>query len=269
MCAKLKEQTMLKKFSLYRTGLLVVLLSTGGCTSISSTFLRRHEDDNMNGISNGSPGIHNHARPFKGIPVTLKIPTHLDVAIDETLLFVEKPGTDELMNTQLSRRHLNVRTDIQFSDKIFTVDLKRPAAGSLDYDIEFQGEKNPQYFSKVGYHIVDETIKDITAVITGLTPTTKKPGESQANDATPPPKPADKVIQSNRTVAWKRFDLHAADFEDQVLLFVNHHLNNCHSCGLIQSTDSIPTEVAPDCLIGGQEVPMRTTNSFSGSSYVR
>jgi hypothetical protein len=209
--------------------LLPTLLS--GCTSISSTFLQRAEDDAMLGLSNGKTGIHDHARPFKGIPVTLQIPTHLDVAIVETLLCTDDPSSGKLTLLPLSKRHLDVLPNIQFSDKVFTVDLKRPAAGSLDYEIEFQNEKDsPQYFQQISYHVVDQTLKDISAVIANLKPLSPPlaiPTAAKSSDSDSP-----EITPLTRTIAWKRFDIHSPDFEDQVLAFVNEHLNDCHSCSL-------------------------------------
>ena len=206
-----------------------------GCTSISSTFLQRAEDDAMLGISNGKTGIHDHARPFKGIPVTLKIPTHLDLAIVETLLFSDDPTSGKLTHLPLSKRHLDVQPSLQLSDKVFTVDLKRPAAGSLDYEIEFQNEKDsPQYFQQISYHVVDQTLKDISAVIANLKPIQPTPAFPTANQKSSDEPSLAPLV---RTIAWKRFDIHAPDFEDQVLAFVNQHLNDCQSCSLTPDDD--------------------------------
>lgn len=206
-----------------------------GCTSISSTFLQRAEDDAMLGISNGKTGIHDHARPFKGIPVTLKIPTHLDLAIVETLLFSDDPTSGKLTHLPLSKRHLDVQPSLQLSDKVFTVDLKRPAAGSLDYEIEFQNEKDsPQYFQQISYHVVDQTLKDISAVIANLKPIQPTPAFPTANQKSSDEPSLSPLV---RTIAWKRFDIHAPDFEDQVLAFVNQNLNDCHSCSLTPNDD--------------------------------
>lgn len=219
------------------TALSTLLLPTllAGCTSISSTFLQRADDDAMLGISNGKTGIHDHTRPFKGIPVTLKIPTHLDLAIVETLLFTDDPTSGKLTHLPLSKRHLDVQPSLQLSDKVFTVDLKRPAAGSLDYEIEFQNEKDsPQYFQQISYHVVDQTLKDISAVIANLKPIQPTPAFPTANQKSSDFPSLSPLV---RTIAWKRFDIHAPDFEDQVLAFVNQNLNDCHSCSLTPNDD--------------------------------
>lgn len=229
--------------------LAVAFAGAVGCTSISSTFLHRLDDDAMVGISNGQAGINQHARPFKGIPVTLKIPTHLDISIVETLMFVDQPESGKLTHLPLARRHLDVLPEVQVSDKVFTVDVKRPAAGSLDYEIEFQdGKGNPQYFSQVGYHVVDQTIRDITAVVANLKPIGPLSGESTGRASATKQKEGDGVVLEPmvRTVAWKRFDLNAPDFEDQVLFFVNQHVNDCHSCGVVQTQE--PMSLEPECV---------------------
>lgn len=242
------------------------LYLTAGCTSISSTFLHRQEDDAFSGISNGKTGIHQHARPFKGIPVTLKIPTHLDVSIVETLIFVDEPTTGKLTNLPMTKRHLDVVPEIQVSDKVFTVDLKRPAAGTLDYEIEFQdGKDNPQYFNQVSYHVVDQTLKDITGVIANLKPLTplnaRPTGRASGTRVTADNGPA--LEPMIRTVAWKRFDLNSVTFEDEVLAFVNLHLNDCHSCGLVEPREYVPLD--SECIRSDSEMLPQTqgTNALA------
>jgi hypothetical protein len=217
------------------------VISSTGCTSMSSTFMQRQEDDQLLGISNGKLGTHNHARPFKGIPVTLKVPTHLDLSIVETLLVVEKEVTVpdkpnqkilEVKQLESGIRNINIFPHVVHSDKVFTVDPKRPAAGNLDYTLQF--DKDSQYFKSIAYHNVDETINDINAVIATLKPSNS---EKKASPTTAPKE--EKIKEENktkdvkeitRTLAWKRFDLQARDLEEQIAVFVSEHLSDCQSC---------------------------------------
>lgn len=208
---------------------IVVLMLTGatGCTSISSTLLNRTESDELIGNSNGKNGKHCETRPFKGVPITLRVPTHVDVAIQEKVRF--RLGDGGLKRIDSSHRNLSVATDLIYTDKVFTVDVKRPAAGTSDYTMEFgtrneDGLDNSQYFKSLENKIVDETIKDITGAID----TVFSALPSSTDDE--PQERAVTYFHEWRTVAWKRFDIDELDFEDQVGAFVERHLNGCNSC---------------------------------------
>jgi hypothetical protein len=60
-----------------------LLLCVSGCRSIGSTFVQRMDDDRLVGNSNGKTGLHDNAKPFKGIPVTIPVLTHVDISIIE------------------------------------------------------------------------------------------------------------------------------------------------------------------------------------------
>lgn len=210
-----------------KLGLILSLLATVGCTSISSTALNRTDGDTFYGSSNGDPGANGETRPFKGIPMTVRVPTHVDVTIKEKVLL--RVTDTEVVYLQAPKKHLSVESDIVYTDKVFTVDPKRPGGGSLDYNIGF-GSKNEnydnrQYFKSIGTQITDTTIKDITKAIATVTEAiTTSTGQLDVNRL------PGKVVVKHRTVAWRRFDVDAPDFELQIQCFVEQHMNNCNSC---------------------------------------
>jgi hypothetical protein len=112
---------------------------------------------------------------------------------------------------------------------VFTVDLKRPAAGTLKYGVTF--DEKSQYFKEITYKNVDETIKDITEIISSLpTKPTKTAEPSGKKPQEPPPETTKKnasLEEISRTIAWKRFDIQAPDLENQIAIFVNEHLGDC------------------------------------------
>ena len=116
--------------------LSLVLLATFtlvpiGCTSMRSTMINRYEDDTFAGNSNGDLKRHDMARPFKGVPITIKVPTHVDVKIIETsYLFDNGSGLSEF---KLMYPHRDVEIVTIETEKVFTVDFKRPISGSLNY----------------------------------------------------------------------------------------------------------------------------------------
>ena len=206
-----------------------------GCTSVKSTALNRTETDVFIGNSNGKPRAHCAARPFNGVPITLRVPTHLDIVIKEKIYLKLGEERGSLSRLKADKRSLFVETQIIETDKVFTVDPKRPAAGQLDYTMKFGadesgadgGKDNSQYFSSLNSRIQDDTIKDITGALKAVTDslaakTNIGDGDSKA--------PAPILVPDIRTVAWRRFDIDACDFEQQVADFVAIHMNSCNSC---------------------------------------
>ncbi len=200
-----------------------------GCTSISSTLVNRTDNDVFIGNSNGNPKDHCDARPYKGVPITVRVPTHLDVVIKEQI-FLASTGGNAPVRQKTSSRHLYVESAVVETDKVFTVDIKRPAAGVLNYTMTFgtntNGLDNSQYFSALKSHIQDDTIKDVTTALKTLSPLFAKKASAggTATDGDT------QIILDSRTVAWKRFDIDACDFEQQVAAFVDRHLNCSNNC---------------------------------------
>lgn len=197
-----------------------------GCTSISSTLLNRSDDDTFYGNSNGEQGLHDTTKPFKGIPITVRVPTHVDIYVREKVRFLV--GTDEIDYLVTPTRNLSLDTKLIYTNKVFTVDPKRPAAGSLNYTMDFgDGRPNDQYFEQIKSKITDQTIEDITTAL--ATVTTAITTSTEENEGSKSNLPAG-VLEKTRTVAWKRFDVDALDLEHQISEFVGVHMNNCHSC---------------------------------------
>lgn len=216
------------------------ILSLVGCQSFSSTMLNRLGDNSFIGNSNGYADCANGARPFKGIPITLQVPSHLDVFIDEVYYLqgetktcgegedqtisyttINEPLSDDSSRTRI----LNVRTKLIKTKKVFTVDYKRPGSGSLNSNTTFSDE---QYFKSITNSLTDTTITDSAALLD----TVLKGVSTDAAGPTAEQMEAFKdVVRDTRVVAYKRFDINEPDFEMQVEAFVNQHLNNCDRCG--------------------------------------
>ena len=209
-----------------------------GCTSVSSTLLNRTDGDMFYGNSNGKLKSEGQTRPFEGIPITVKVPTHVDVAIKEKIRF--KIGHNSIQRLMTCKRHLFVDTSLIHTDKVFTVDIQRPAAGTLDYEVEFGTGADRQYFDSIKSKIVDETIADTTTAINAvITAIRTNAGEGdKLTDSTG-------LIEEVRTVAWKRFDIDAPDFELAVSEFVDRHLNCCNSCQEYAASNCPNFELAP------------------------
>ena len=113
----------------YRISLLLFLAISTGCTTSRSTMLNRHED----GLFTKNCDV-----PTRGIPITLKVPTHLDVTIIETYYLEDRSAGEtkfaDLREVPMNgHRNLTVETKTIETEKVFTVDWIRPAAGVLEY----------------------------------------------------------------------------------------------------------------------------------------
>ena len=125
---------------------------------------------------------------------------------------------------------LNVASNLRYTEKVFTVDVKRPAAGKAKWEMEFGDD---QYFDKVSAEIEDETIKEVSAAVNSLLGTILPGGASRSSLTTgnsPDVLKELKVVAGTRSVAWAEFDINDCDFEEQVRSFVDIHLNSCHNC---------------------------------------
>ena len=223
---------------------LLSLLGMAGCTLMKSTMLTRFDDNSFAGQSNGVPQQHGQPRPFRGVPVALKVPTHVDVAITETYFLYladAKNGNRTLQEAVFDDprvpRNLDVKITPIMTKKLFTVDFVRPAAGTLDYKAEFT---NDQYFSSIENTIVDETIQDITAAIKTVAPSLGLQATAEIGTNL-----ASRVATATRTVAYARFDIDAPDFEEQLNSFVLLHVTGCHGCQGRKTLDLDPMTNEP------------------------
>lgn len=175
----------------------------------------RLEDNSFAGNSNGCPKFFGQTRPYKGVPVTLSVPTHLDVYVEETY-FLGDPNfqTSDVLDEALGGTIRNVRTDVIRTKKVFITDFKRPAAGSLDMTQTFNDE---QYWDSIQSTVNDQTIAESTKLLS----TVLKVIPAKATGAGDSP-PA--YERKTRVVAYQRFDMNDPCFEQQVEEFVNAQL---------------------------------------------
>ncbi len=189
----------------------VLLVSLAGCTSFKSTILQR--------TPGGGFQLNQPQSQTRGVPVKLKVPTHLEVVIQEEF-FLQKTGDQNAPQFEeiFVKRHgqvvrpLNVETEVIYTDKVFTVDFRRPAGGVLNInEMKFDSE---QYFGSLKATYTEQTLKDIHDALGSL----KGPlGFKTAVD--------DPHLKSfNREVARARFDISEPGWEDQLHCFVEQHV---------------------------------------------
>lgn len=211
-------------------GLLVSV--SVGCIGMTSTMLNRTDSDDYS-INKPAGRIHHVT---KGVPVTMKVFSHLDVRIVETLYYTDH-GKSGLQPVLMGRRLFDVSTKPIRTSKVFTVDFKRPGGGSLGYKADFNEQ---QYFTTFKNKITDETISDINKALGRTKPIIKKflsTGGGPIKLATDNDDISQQLVEVQRHVAYQRFDINDPNFEFNIDTFISQHLNNCHSC---QTPPSIP-----------------------------
>jgi len=136
-----------------------------GCSSLKSTMLTRDET-NMGWQTVKSCGV----------PITLSVPTHLRVQIQERRFLTPDVDTHKWIPLFDDQKRaviaLDVKLDFIRTEKIFTVDFKRPAAGTIDFSADFQN----QYITKLSSSITDRTIADVSLALQGILSVVPKGG---------------------------------------------------------------------------------------------
>ncbi|QDT96701.1 hypothetical protein [Gimesia aquarii] len=200
---------------------LLLALSTG-CGSIKTTAYDRLEDDTL---------IANPDKHLKGVPVTLKIPTHLKLTIEEkTFWYVEG---SELTRVSSCRATRDVTPEVQYTEKIFLVDPVKPGAGSSEYGFTFKGGTD---FSGSGqldglqYSITDTTITQSAQLLKdaiGFVRAFPKPATGQKTGFGGGNQNVNSldVIETTRVIAWSQFDINSEHFEEEVMGFLDTYLN--------------------------------------------
>jgi hypothetical protein len=212
--------------------LALFLATATGCTSISTTHVKRDP------FTCGWDTKH-----LRGVPVTVKVPTHLEVRVIETqYLFGRSPITIHGVPFATRRVEYAVRE----KDEIFTVDFVRPAAGTGSADISFDG----QYFKTVNGNIDDRTLRDITAGIKNIFGTIGKlPGAKAPIALTGLKTVADvtdiKTIDS--VIAVRLFDVNDPGMVELVHEFLQTYLTGCTPPCLGVPATSMP--VGPPILV--------------------
>lgn len=201
-----------------RYSLFFLLLAVTGCTSFSSTPMTRWDDGTFSGDSNGKRSFFCASKPYKGIPVRVKLQTHVDVWIDEEYCLATD-GSAPVDNL----RFMKVRQEPVTTEQVIIVDFKRPAAGTGDFKLKFSEE---QYFSNIDSHVIDKTIEQSTALVA----TVLKAASTANESGQPAVKETPQFEWKVRTVAYQRFDLSNPNYEAELDEFVSHHLNNCNQC---------------------------------------
>jgi hypothetical protein len=195
----------------YPFAVACILLAVIGCTSMTSTMLTRDESNRF----------WTRKGPLKGVPITLKVPTHVQLTVFERH-FLVKDKDGHVVRLALPYVVRDFSQEFIYTEKVFTVDFKRPASGTYNLGLELTDDQYIQHFR---HDVTDTTIKDVTNLVTQLAPGggglrgLTASGEEEVDNHC-------EEIQS--VVAVQIFEIDAPDFEDQVAAFISCHLNQAH-----------------------------------------
>ena len=208
--------------------LLISVSAICGCSTSSSTFLFKDEF-NLNWLN---------IKHLKGTPITLRVPTHVKVYVYEKkfLQAVTAGGVKEIKFIETATPMRDFAQDFIYTEKIFTVDFKRPAAGTLNLQVDYTAD---QYIDSVKQDITDETIARTGEFFqrlgaSGLIQTSANAGKNVEEN----------IKEVKSVIAVGVFEIDAPDFETQVMDFLNIHLNvscdqpNCKYSGGAQQASN-------------------------------
>ena len=199
----------------------VLVVTFPACMSTQSTLLHRDETNQW----------WQRKGKLKGVPITLKVPTHIKVEVLEHhyLTNITPSGgggteTGNLEFVELNTPIRSVKTELIETEKVFTVDPKRPAAGSLNASIKFDG----QYFDDIDYDVSDETIADLTNLIGNVAR-----GGLFGNPTTSGEEVDKRIQQIDSHVASAMFALDSPTVELEIQQFLTKHISGCHTCNVV------------------------------------
>jgi hypothetical protein len=197
-----------------RTGplsfVLCLAVLTAGCSSISTTHLKRNED------TCGWDTTHLH-----GIPITIDVPDKFRVEIVESQYFHAKSNrivSNASDNKPVSTRKATV--SVTLKKEIFTVDFVKPASGQLSTSVDL--DPKSQYFTEINNKITDTTIDSIANAIntigSSIQPLIGGKSSALVGDFTG-------VTEIPRTVAVGFFDVNDRHALEKIHAFLCQHIN--------------------------------------------
>jgi hypothetical protein len=211
--------------------LFFLLAVMSGCASFSTVPITRQDSNTMSGDSNGTPRWHCKTRPFRGVPMKIRVQTHVDIFIEEHYALWKGEKFETWQQKDIPIKFYSVRPENVFTEQVIITDFKRPGSGVLDLKLEFNDD---QYIDKITSSIQDTTITDSAALIGTIITKVGAAGPTFNNFENTA---KERWQWKTRTVAFHRFDINAPDYEIQLEDFVNTYLDSCNRCGFIATHD--------------------------------
>jgi hypothetical protein len=197
-----------------------------------------------------------HHGKLHGVPITLKVPTHVKVYVYETY-YLKTVSAGNAQRTERIKLPYTLRDfsqDFIYTEKIFTVDFKRPAAGTFNLRLDMTED---QYIQNVAHDVTDTTIQAVDGLIKKLAPSGLIPslasGDASGNN------PLKNLYPVKSVVAVGVFEIDAPDFEQRLTAFINLHLTQSHDAFVtdpsVAAIQRIGLENPPQPALPGLEFP--------------
>ena len=199
-----------------------VQIGQASCSAIRTTPMTRHANEELSV---------DECSPLKGVPVMLKVPSHLEVEIIETTYYDYcKDGQLQPVYEVNPARRASVQ--LRYIEKMILVDPVRPFSGQGGYGFGFTGpptatglppdaNQGNGYLGQFSYTATDTTIKDTATLLATVAPLV---GITKAA-ATPSTAPlSDSLIKLERTIALRRFDLAMPNLQGELQCFLDTHI---------------------------------------------
>ena len=201
------------------------LLFLSGCSSIRTRMWTRDETETLHT---------DNCQHLRGVPVMLKVPSHLEITIVEHLYAAHAEGRLEIV--KLRRPDLEAFTELKYTEKMFLVDPVHVLAGSGAYGFGFaksdMSSRIPNangddgtghgYLHDSHYQADDQSITTIASLIANVA------GVSRARKSATGP-PGMNLTTIDRVVAFRRFDLATPNIDQEVQAFLDEQLNQSHA----------------------------------------
>ena len=196
-------------------GIVAIIIVVGGCNSVRTTFLKNDGRGNLCKESNICR---------QGLPVMVKVPTHVDVEIIQTDVWkVEKNGTNprKLVHIPDATSRSHKVTPIA-TEKMFVIDPKRPASGTGAFGFGFDSTENPGkgILTSAAYKSEDTTLKDSANLLLNAVGVAGKLTSTNIDQEN------DKLVSAERTIAYRRFPVDQ-DLSANIQAFLNEYITNC------------------------------------------
>lgn len=197
----------------------VVLVFAPGCTGVESRLFYR---------DSAQPGW--RQEKLRGVPVTVQVASHVKISVIDRRFFYQEDA--DSMPVEVNARSRGVEYQFIHTSKLFTVDPKRPAAGSSKWSLDLNG----QYPKSVRNDVSDLTIQQISLAIEAiaqsgglenLVPTVNALPASERSAAAANKAEAQRYSSFDSVVATRIFDVEEPGFEDRVREFLDVYVGGC------------------------------------------
>lgn len=175
----------------------------------------------------------------KGIPVTVKIPTHVDAVINEQYFITKGKSvasdgsldanreTTQIPNLGKPLRTVSLST--VYTPKVLTTNFVRPAAGTLGIGSETEDgiSMDPDnYFASIKAKIDDQTVEDVNSAIPSIKTILGIPSPVASKvSAGGDPTELAQCESFSAVIAYRRFDINTPGWEYELQEFVDSHIN--------------------------------------------